>query len=74
MPLRPSLSVGVGTTGRAALALRLGKAISFAKAEGYEYGECYKQFQVEAFNDTGSSVELEVIDLEASELRTFEMD
>ena len=42
--------------------------------EVHEYGEGYKQFQVEAINETGSSVELEVMDLETGELRTFEMD
>lgn len=42
--------------------------------EVYEYGAGYKSFEVESIRRHGSSVELEVIDLESGESRSFDMD
>lgn len=42
--------------------------------EVYEYGEGYKTFDVDSVRRYGSSVEVNVIDTETGESRTFEMD
>ncbi len=42
--------------------------------EVYEYGEGYKTFEVDSVRRSGSRVELEVIDSETGEARTFEME
>ena len=42
--------------------------------EVYEYGEGYKTFEVDSIRRSGSRVELEVIDSETRETRTFEME
>lgn len=42
--------------------------------EVYEYGAGYKTFEVDSVRRSGSSVEIEVIDTETGESRTFDMD
>lgn len=42
--------------------------------EIYEYGEGYKEVDVESISRYGSSVELDVYDHDTGEYRTFDMD